>query len=85
MAVYSSITDLIGNTPVVDVSQLSPNPNVRILAKLEGANPAGSVKDRIALALIEDAEEDGRLSPGKIIIEPSLWEPKPLVRVRYKQ
>ena len=71
MAVYSSITDLIGNTPVVDVSQLSPNPNVRILAKLEGANPAGSVKDRIALALIEDAEEDGRLSPGKIIVEPS--------------
>lgn len=71
MAVYSSITDLIGNTPMVDVSQLSPKPNVRILAKLEGANPAGSVKDRIALALIEDAEADGRLYPGRTIIEPS--------------
>ncbi len=48
MAVYSSVLDLIGNTPLVDVSQLSPNPDVRLLAKMEGQNPAGSVKDRIA-------------------------------------
>ena len=71
MAVYGSITELIGNTPVVNVSQLSPNPRVKIFAKLEGMNPAGSVKDRIALAMIDDAEEQGRLMPGQTIIEPS--------------
>ena len=71
MAVHSSVLDLIGNTPVVDVSILSPNPNVRILAKMENQNPAGSVKDRIALAMVEDAEADGTLTPGKTIIEPS--------------
>ena len=71
MAVYDSVLDLIGNTPIVDVSQLSPNPKVRILAKLEGQNPAGSVKDRIALAMIDAAEADGTLSPGRTIIEPS--------------
>ena len=48
MAVYESVLDLIGNTPIVDISALSPNPNVRILAKLEGQNPGGSVKDRAA-------------------------------------
>ncbi|TAN22852.1 MAG: cysteine synthase family protein [Actinomycetota bacterium] len=74
MAVYSSILDLIGNTPMVDVSQLSPNPRVRIIAKLEGQNPGGSVKDRIALAMIEDAEKSGLLEPGKpgqTLLEPS--------------
>ena len=71
MAVYQSVLDLIGNTPIVDVSQLSPNPRVRILAKLESQNPAGSVKDRIALAMIIAAESDGELRPGKTIIEPS--------------
>jgi cysteine synthase len=71
MAVYSSVLDMIGNTPMVDVSVLSPNPNVRILAKMESQNPAGSVKDRIALAMIEEAEADGTLTPGKMIIEPS--------------
>jgi cysteine synthase B len=71
MAVYSSILDLIGNTPIVDVSELSPNPNVRILGKLEGQNPAGSVKDRIARQMIAEAEADGTLTPGKTIIEPS--------------
>lgn len=71
MAVYSSITDLIGHTPMVDISQLSPTPGVRILAKLEGFNPGGSVKDRVALAMIDDAERDGRLSPGRTILEPS--------------
>jgi cysteine synthase len=71
MPVHSSVLDLIGNTPVVDVSHLSPTPGVRILAKLEGQNPFGSVKDRIAKSLIEAAEADGTLTPGKRIIEPS--------------
>jgi len=71
MVPHESVLDLIGNTPVVDVSILSPNPNVRILAKMENQNPAGSVKDRIALAMVEDAEADGTLTPGKTIIEPS--------------
>ena len=71
MTVYSSVLDLIGNTPIVDVSQLSPNPDVRILAKMEGQNPGGSVKDRIALSMILDAEADGTLSPGATILEPS--------------
>ena len=71
MAVYSSILDLVGDTPIVDVSVLSPNPSVRLLAKLEGQNPTGSVKDRIAKAMIEDAEADGTLVPGRTIIEPS--------------
>ncbi len=71
MAVYSSILDVIGKTPIVDVSQLSPNPRVRILAKLEGQNPGGSVKDRIALAMIEDAEKSGLLQPGQTLLEPS--------------
>jgi cysteine synthase B len=71
MAVHSSALDLIGDTPIVDVSQLSPNPKVRILAKLEGQNPAGSVKDRIALAMVSAAEEQGELVPGRTVIEPS--------------
>ena len=71
MTVYNSVFDLIGNTPIVDVSNLSPNPNVRILAKMEMQNPAGSVKDRIAKAMILAAEADGTLTPGKTIIEPS--------------
>ncbi len=71
MAVYSSILDLIGNTPMVDVTRLSPNPDVRILAKLEGQNPAGSIKDRIAWNMVREAEADGVLTPGRTIIEPS--------------
>ncbi|MFN0091251.1 MAG: PLP-dependent cysteine synthase family protein [Acidimicrobiales bacterium] len=71
MAVYASVLELIGNTPMVDVSRLSPKPGVRILAKLEGQNPGGSVKDRIARAMIQDAERDGVLHPGDVIIEPS--------------
>ena len=69
--VMNSALDLIGNTPMVDVSNLSPNPNVRIVAKLESQNPYGSVKDRIAKAMIEDAERTGRLVPGQRIVEPS--------------
>jgi cysteine synthase B len=71
MVPNESVLDLIGNTPLVDVSRLSPNPRVRILAKLENQNPFGSVKDRIAKAMIEDAEKNGRLVPGQTIIEPS--------------
>ena len=71
MAVHPSVLDLIGDTPIVDVSELSPNPSVRLLAKMEGQNPAGSVKDRIALAMVADAEADGTLVPGRTIIEPS--------------
>ena len=74
MARYQSVLDLVGSTPVVDVSALSPKPNVTILAKLEGRNPAGSVKDRVALSLVRAAERDGRLVPGRehqVLIEPS--------------
>jgi cysteine synthase len=71
MAVYKSVLDMIGNTPMVDVSQLSPNPAVRILGKMEGQNPAGSVKDRIALKMILEAEADGTLEPGQTLIESS--------------
>ena len=71
MTVYNSVLEMIGNTPLVDVSDLSPDPAVRILAKMEGQNPAGSVKDRIALSMVTEAEADGTLSPGCTIIEPS--------------
>jgi cysteine synthase B len=71
MAVFTSVIDMIGNTPLVDVSILSPNPDVRILAKVESQNPAGSVKDRIAKKMIEEAEADGVLTAGRTIIEPS--------------
>jgi cysteine synthase B len=71
---YASVLELIGSTPVVDVSALSPKSNVSIWAKLEGRNPAGSVKDRVAISLIEAAERDGRLVRGQLgqtLIEPS--------------
>jgi len=69
--VARDVLDLIGNTPVVDVSRLSPNPRVRLIAKLESQNPFGSVKDRIAKSMIDDAEASGRLQPGQTILEPS--------------
>src|SRR5579872_841746 len=71
MAVHSRILDLIGNTPMLDVSALSPNPRARIVVKLEGQNPGGSVKDRAAKSMIEEAEKDGSLRPGQIILESS--------------
>jgi len=71
VALYGSILELIGDTPLVDVSGLSPKPGVRILAKLEGQNPGGSVKDRIALSMVEEAEKDGTLSAGQTILESS--------------
>src|SRR5688500_2465426 len=69
--VFDSVADLIGNTPIVDVSKLSPNPRARILAKLEGQNPGGSVKDRAAKAMLDEAEKDGSLQPGQTILESS--------------
>src|SRR6185295_18925621 len=71
MGPFENVLDLIGNTPMVDVSNLSPNPNVRIVAKLESQNPFGSVKDRIAKGMIEHAEKNGLLAPGQTILEPS--------------
>src|SRR4051794_29551707 len=68
---YDSVLDLIGNTPLVSVSALSPNPSVEIYAKLEGQNPGGSSKDRIALKMIDLAERDGVIRPGATILEPS--------------
>ena len=68
---YRSMLDLIGNTPLVELQNLSPSPTVRFFAKLEGQNPTGSVKDRIARAMIEAAERDGRLTPGCTILEPT--------------
>ena len=65
------IVDAIGDTPLVDVSVLSPVAGVRIYAKLEGSNPSGSVKDRVARFMIEAAERDGLLKPGDTIIEPT--------------
>jgi len=71
MPVYENVLDMIGDTPLVDVSVLSPNPHVRILAKMESQNPFGSVKDRIARSMIATAEKEGRLHPGQTIVEPS--------------
>jgi cysteine synthase len=71
VALYSNVIDLIGNTPMVDISPLSPNPAVRIYAKLEGQNPGGSVKDRAAKYMVEAAEREGRLQPGSIVLESS--------------
>src|SRR5688572_3622301 len=71
MTRFDSVLGLIGNTPLVDISGISPNPRVRILAKLEGQNPGGSVKDRVALSMVEDAEKNGDLRPGQTILESS--------------
>jgi [CysO sulfur-carrier protein]-thiocarboxylate-dependent cysteine synthase len=65
------ILEAIGNTPLVGIQRLSPKPEVRLWAKLEGQNPTGSLKDRIALAMIEDAERSGALHPGAVILEPT--------------
>ncbi len=68
---YSDIVESIGNTPLVELPTLSPKPGVRILAKLEGRNPTGSVKDRVAKSMIEAAEAEGAIEPGKTILEPT--------------
>ena len=71
MSASSSLLDAIGNTPLVEVSRFAPNPRVRMLVKLEGFNPTGSVKDRVALYLVNGLERDGRFGPDSIILEPS--------------
>src|ERR671924_620171 len=68
---FSNLLEAIGYTPLVELPRLSPKPDVRIYAKLEGRNPTGSVKDRIAKAMIEDAEEQGLIAPGQTILEPT--------------
>ena len=68
---YEDLADAIGNTPLVGLPRLSPRPDVRLWAKLEGHNPTGSVKDRIARAMVDDAEKTGRLAPGATLVEPS--------------
>jgi [CysO sulfur-carrier protein]-thiocarboxylate-dependent cysteine synthase len=68
---YGSILQTIGNTPLVELKSFSPRPGVEIYAKLEGANPTGSVKDRIALRMIEDAEANGTLKRGTVLLEPT--------------
>ena len=68
---YDSLLDSVGNTPLVGLPRLSPSPDVRLWAKLEDRNPTGSVKDRAALRMIEQAERDGVLTPGCTILEPT--------------
>jgi cysteine synthase B len=68
---YGDIVQAIGNTPLVELKSLSPKPGVRIWAKLESHNPTGSIKDRVARSLIEDAEEKGLIRPGQTILEPT--------------
>src|SRR3954469_6417980 len=68
---YGDIVESIGNTPLVELKRFSPKPGVRIYAKLESYNPTGSVKDRVARALIESAEESGAIRPGQTILEPT--------------
>ncbi len=68
---YASVLDLIGKTPLVRINRLNPNPKVEIYAKLEGLNPGGSVKDRICVKMIEEAERKGELTKEKVILEPT--------------
>src|SRR4051812_11666130 len=68
---YGDIVQAIGHTPLVELKRLSPKPGVRIYAKLESYNPTGSVKDRVARSMIEDAEERGAIGPGQTILEPT--------------
>jgi [CysO sulfur-carrier protein]-thiocarboxylate-dependent cysteine synthase len=69
--VADSLLSLVGNTPLVELKRLSPKPGVRIYAKLEGQNPTGSIKDRVAKAMIDDAEAAGELQPGRELLEPT--------------
>jgi cysteine synthase B len=68
---YHSVLDMVGNTPLVEIAAFSPKPSVHLYVKLEGQNPTGSVKDRIAKFMIESAEREGRLKPGQTILEPT--------------
>jgi len=69
--VEPSLLDLVGHTPLVELTRLAPSPSVRLYAKLEGQNPTGSIKDRVAKAMIEAAEASGELAPGRALLEPT--------------
>src|SRR5215216_6723010 len=66
-----TVLDLVGATPLVQLPRLAPKPSVRLYGKLEGQNPSGSIKDRVALAMIEAAEASGELEPGRDLLEPT--------------
>jgi [CysO sulfur-carrier protein]-thiocarboxylate-dependent cysteine synthase len=68
--VFKGVLELVGNTPLVELTRLSPE-GVRLYAKLEGQNPTGSIKDRVAKAMIEAAEASGELEPGRELLEPT--------------
>src|SRR5947199_3793896 len=68
---YGNVLEAVGNTPLVELPRISSTPGVRIFAKLEGRNPTGSVKDRVAKAMIEGAEAEGAIAPGQTILEPT--------------
>ena len=68
---FSSLLELVGDTPLVELPRLSPKPEVRLFAKLEGQNPTGSIKDRVAVAMVEAAERAGELEPGRELLEPT--------------
>ncbi|HEX4745807.1 MAG TPA: ubiquitin-like small modifier protein 1 [Gaiellaceae bacterium] len=67
----ASLLDLIGSTPLIELARLSPKPGVRLYAKLEGQNPSGSIKDRVAKAMLDAAEASGELEPGRRLLEPT--------------
>ncbi|HVC31412.1 MAG TPA: pyridoxal-phosphate dependent enzyme, partial [Steroidobacteraceae bacterium] len=69
--IAASVLELIGNTPLVRLHRVVPPESAQVLGKLESLNPAGSVKDRIALSMVEAAEREGRLNPGATIVEPT--------------
>jgi cysteine synthase B len=71
LKIADSLLGLIGGTPLVELQRLSPKPSVRLYAKLEGQNPTGSIKDRVARAMVEAAEESGELEPGRALLEPT--------------
>jgi molybdopterin converting factor small subunit len=71
LPVASSVLDLVGCTPLVELARLTPKDSVRIYAKLEGQNPTGSIKDRVAKSMIEAAEASGELEPGRALLEPT--------------
>src|SRR3954462_5736641 len=68
---FGNVVESIGNTPLVELPRLSPKPEVRIYAKLEGRNPTGSVKDRVARSMIEAAEAEGAIAPGQTMLDPT--------------
>jgi len=70
-ALPTSLLDLVGSTPLVELPRLSPKPTVRLYAKLEGQNPSGSIKDRVAKAMLDAAESSGELEPGRRLLEPT--------------